>query len=117
MGLRAAEWRDLGAAVAPLLPREGLVASDVAPWISWHTRRAATMVPLEPADLLTGPERLRPAAIVLTNEFLVLQPLEGAWRAALEHDQPPAGYRFAGHVHAGRLEAAVFVRRGARTQA
>ena len=117
VGLRAAEWRDLAAAVVPLLPRDGLVASDVAPWIAWHTRRAATMVPLEPADLLRGPERLRPAAVVLTNEFLVLQPLEGAWRTAFEHDAPPAGYRFAGHVRAGRLEAAVFVRSGSRSQA
>jgi hypothetical protein len=109
-GLSASEWRELGAAVAPLLPGRGLVASDAAPWIAWYTRRPTTAVPLAPDELLTWPERLRPQAVVLTNEYLVHQPLEGAWRALLERDQPPAGFRLAGHVHAGSLEAVVFTR-------
>lgn len=110
VGLRAAEWRDLSTAVAPLLPHSGLVASDVAPWIAWHTRRPTTIVPLEPSAFLTGPERLRPEAVVLTNEFLILQPLEEAWRRVFQSGEPPAGYRLAGRVRAGRLEAVVFTR-------
>ncbi|HVQ24246.1 MAG TPA: hypothetical protein VMV01_03675, partial [Planctomycetota bacterium] len=109
-GLSASEWRELGAAVAPLLPRTGLVASDAAPWIAWHTRRPTTAVPLAPDELLTWPERLRPEAVVLTNEYLIHQPLEQAWRVLFERDEPPTGFRLAGHVHAGRLEAAVFTR-------
>jgi len=110
VALRAAEWRDLFAAVAPLLPREGLVASDVAPWIAWHMRRPTTIVPLEPSALLTGPRRLAPEAVVLTNEDLILLPLEGDWRRIFQSGEPPTGYRLAGRVHAGRLEAVVFTR-------
>jgi len=109
-GLSGTEWRELGAAVAPLLPDAGLVASDAAPWIAWYTRRPTTAVPLEPRELLTWPARLRPEAVVLTNEYLIHQPLEGSWRVLFERDEPPAGFRLAGHVHAGRLEAAVFTR-------
>jgi 4-amino-4-deoxy-L-arabinose transferase-like glycosyltransferase len=112
-GFSATDWRELGAAVAPLLPDNGLVASDAAPWIAWYTRRPSTAVPLEPDQLLTWPERLRPEAVVLTNEYLIHQPLEGSWRALFERDQPPAGFRFAGHVRAGQIEAAVFTRAGA----
>jgi hypothetical protein len=110
VALRAAEWHDLFAAVAPLLPREGLVASDVAPWFAWHMRRPATIVPLEPSALLTGPRRLAPEAVVLTNEYLILLPLEGDWRRIFQSGEPPTGYRLAGRVHAGRLEAVVFTR-------
>ena len=110
VGLTAAEWHVLSAAVTPLLPRDGLVATDVAPWIAWHTRRPTTIVPLEPSALLTWPERLRPDAVVLTNEYLILQPLEDAWRQVFQRGEPPAGYQLAGRVHAGRLEAVVFTR-------
>ena len=109
-GFRETEWRDLGAAVAPLLPAKGLVASDEPPWLAWQTRRAVVSVPLEPEQLLAAEPRLRPAAVVLTNEWLVKRPLEERWREMLERDSPPAGFRFAGHVKSGRLEAAVFTR-------
>jgi len=110
-GFRETEWRDLGAAVAPLLPAGGIVASDEPPWLAWWTQHAVASVPLEPEGLLACPPRLPPAAVVLTNEWLVRQPLEERWRDVLEHDAPPAGFAFAGHVRAGRLEAAVFTRR------
>ena len=109
-GLSAHEWRGLGAALAPLLPGEPLVASDAGPWLAWHVHRAVTLVPLEPDSLLTGPVRLRPEVVVLTNAGLIRDPLEGAWLALFERDQPPAGFRFAGRVRSGRLEAAVFTR-------
>jgi 4-amino-4-deoxy-L-arabinose transferase-like glycosyltransferase len=111
-GIREREWRALGTALEPLLPRDGLVASDAPPWIAWYARRPATAVPLEPAALLSWPERLRPRAVVLTNEYLIHQPLESAWRALYDHDQPPDGFRFEGRVRAGRVEAAVFTRGG-----
>jgi hypothetical protein len=110
LGFTATEWRGLERQVAPLLPPDSLVASDAAPWIAWGTRRPATLVPLEPAALLTGPVRLRPAAVVLTNEWLVWQPLEASWRTLLEHDVAPPGFRVAGHVRSGRLQAVVFTR-------
>ena len=109
----ASEWRELGAHVAPLLPPGELVASDAAPWIAWHTGRPVTLVPLEPAQLVDWPARWQPAAVVLTNEWLVWQPLETSWRRLLERDEPPAGYRLAGRVRAGRLEAVVFTRSAA----
>jgi 4-amino-4-deoxy-L-arabinose transferase-like glycosyltransferase len=108
--LTATEWRGLERQVAALLPPDSLVASDAAPWIAWGTHRPATLVPLEPSDLLSGGARLRPAAVVLTNEWLVWQPLETAWRALLEREEAPAGYRFAGHVRSGRMQAVVFTR-------
>ncbi len=104
------EWRGLGAAVRPLLPRGALVASDAAPWIAWFTHRDVTLVPLEPAALVDGPERLRPGAVVLTNEWLVSRPGEEAWKVLLDQRRPPSGFVLAGHVRSGRLEAVVFTR-------
>ena len=107
---RESEWRDLGVGVLPLLPRGALVASDAAPWIAWFTHHNVTLVPLEPAALVDGPERLRPGAVVLTNEWLVSRPGEEAWKALLEARRPPPGFALAGHVRSGRLEAVVFTR-------
>lgn len=104
------EWRGIGLGVRPMLPGAGLVASDAAPWIAWFARVPVTLVPLAPAALLDGPVRLRPDAVVLTNEWLVAQPGEEAWRTLLEQRTPPPGFVFAGHVRSGRLEAVVFTR-------
>lgn len=104
------EWRGLGAGVRPLLPRGVLVASDAAPWIAWDAPNPVTLVPLGPTGLVAGPARLKPGAIVLTNEWLLAQPGEEAWRALYESRVPPPGFRYAGHVRAGRLEAVVFTR-------
>jgi hypothetical protein len=108
---REREWRELGLGVEPLLPAgQGLVASDAAPWIAWWTRRPVTLVPLEPRALRDGPERLRPDAVVLTNEWLISRPGESAWKAMFDERRAPPGFALAGHVRAGRLEAVVFQR-------
>lgn len=104
------EWRGIGLGVRPLLPSGSLVASDAAPWIAWYTRHPVTLVPLEPAALVSGPERLRPGAVVLTNEWLVSRPGEEAWKTLLDQRRAPPGFAFAGHVRSGRLEAVVFTR-------
>ena len=104
------EWRGLGEGVRPLLPAGALVASDVAPWIAWYTHHPVTLVPLAPAALVEGPARLRPGAVVVSNEWLVTRPGEEAWQALLERREAPTGFRFAGHVRSGRLEAVVFTR-------
>ncbi len=107
---REREWRELALGVRPLLPDGVLVASDAAPWIAWFTGHHVTLVVLEPAALGAAPERLRPGAIVLTNEWLVSQPGEEAWKALFDERTPPPGFGLAGHVRAGRLEAVVFTR-------
>ena len=107
------EWRGIGQAVRTMLPGDGLVASDAAPWIGWYVPRPVTLVPLAPDSLLTGPARLRPDAVVLTNEWLIHRPDEPAWRECFERRTSPRGYTFAGHARAGRLEAVVFRREGA----
>jgi hypothetical protein len=104
---RESEWRGLGLGVRPLLPNGALVASDAAPWIAWFARHPVTLAPLEPADLVNGPERLRPGAVVLTNEWLVSRPGEEAWKALLERREAPPGFKVAGIVRSGRLEALV----------
>jgi 4-amino-4-deoxy-L-arabinose transferase-like glycosyltransferase len=104
------EWRGVGLDVRPLLPEGALVASDAAPWIAWFSRHPVTLVPLDPADLVRGPERLRPGAVVLTNEWLVSRPGEEAWKALLERREAPPGFRVAGTVRSGRLEALVLTR-------
>lgn len=106
------EWRGIGNLVSVMLPLRGLVASDAAPWIAWFTGLPVTLVPLTPEALVNGPERLRPAAVVLTNEWLIDRPGEQAWRRMFDSHQPPPGFGFAGHVRSGRLEAVVFVRAG-----
>ncbi len=110
---REREWRGIGVGVRPMLPANVLVASDAAPWIAWFVRTPVTLVPLEPHTLTDGPERLRPGAVVLTNEWLIRQPGEQAWRAMLEQRTPPPGFVFSGHVRSGRLEAVVFTRTAA----
>ena len=107
---RESEWRGIGLEVRPLLPEGGLVASDAAPWIAWFTRRPVTLIPLAPEALVSGPERLRPAAVVLTNEWLITRSGEEAWRALFDARQAPEGFEFAGHARSGRLEAVVFRR-------
>ncbi len=104
------EWRGIGLGVRAMLPAGELVASDAAPWIAWFARTPVTLVPLEPHALTDGPERLRPGAVVLTNEWLVRQPGEQEWRTLLEQHTPPPGFVFTGHVRSGRLEAVVFTR-------
>ncbi len=105
------EWRELALEAGGLLPPEGgLVASDAAPWIAWWTGRPVTLVPLEPVALRAGPERLRPEAVVLTNEWLIARPGEEAWKRLFDERLAPPGFRLAGHVRAGRLEAVVFHR-------
>lgn len=106
------EWRGIGQAVGTLLPADGLVASDAAPWIAWFAGRPVTLIPLAPDALVNGPERLRPAAVVLTNEWLIDRPGEEPWRALFDSRLAPPGFGFAGHVRSGRLEAVVFVRAG-----
>jgi hypothetical protein len=108
------EWRELGEGVAPLLPEGALVASDAAPWVAWFTGHPVTLVPLAPDALIHGPERLRPGAVVLTNEWLISRPGEEPWKAIFDARQPPEGFALAGHVRAGRLEAVVFHRVGTR---
>lgn len=107
---RESEWRGLGLDVRPLLPEGALVASDAAPWIAWFSRHPVTLVPLDPAALVNGPERLRPGAVVLTNEWLVSRPGEEAWKALLDRHEAPPGFKVAGIVHSGRLEALVLTR-------
>ena len=104
------EWRGLGLGVRPLLPEGVLVASDAAPWVAWYARHPVTIVPLSPAELVSGPPRLRPGAVVLTNEWMVSRPGEEAWRVLLERREAPPGFRYSGHVRSGRLEAVVFTR-------
>ncbi|HEY6866263.1 MAG TPA: hypothetical protein VI792_03335 [Candidatus Eisenbacteria bacterium] len=110
---RESEWRDLGAALDRVLPREGLVASDAAPWIAWYAGRNATLVPLEPAMLTPMDRRSRIGAVALTNEWLIDQPGEEVWRAWFEGTARDPGWVRADSVSAGRLAAVVFVPRGA----
>jgi 4-amino-4-deoxy-L-arabinose transferase-like glycosyltransferase len=109
---RESEWRGMGLSVRSMLPEGGLVASDAAPWVAWFTRRSVTLVPLAPEALLNGPERLRPAAVVLTNEWLIARPGEEQWKALFDRRAAPSGFEFVGHVRSGRLEAVVFRRIG-----
>lgn len=104
------EWRGIGQGVGGMLPAEGLVASDAAPWVAWFASRSVTLIPLTPEALVHGPERLRPAAVVLTNEWLIDRPGEESWRAMFDSREAPPGFAFAGHVRSGKLEAVVFVR-------
>lgn len=107
---REHEWRGIGLGVRPMLPAGTLVASDAAPWIAWFARTPVTLIPLDPRELRSGPRRLRPGAVVLTNEWLIRQPGEEAWRGMFEQRLPPPGFVLAGHVRSGRLEAVVFER-------
>jgi 4-amino-4-deoxy-L-arabinose transferase-like glycosyltransferase len=111
---REREWQGLGNDVRSLLPDNALVASDVAPWIAWYARHAVTLVPLAPTDLVSGPERLRPGAVVLTNEWLISRPGEEAWKDLFERRQAPPGFQVAGVIRSGRLEALVMTRIAAR---
>ena len=109
-GPRERDWRGIGQAVRVMLPTTGIIASDAAPWLAWHTGHPATLVPLTIDELDTMPTNLRPAAVVLTDEWLLGRPGEDAWRTLFETRTPPPGWSFAGAASSGRLHAVVFVR-------
>jgi len=104
------EWRVLGHSLTQYLPENALVASDAAPWIAWFTRHPVTLVPLHPRQILTGPPRLRPGALVLTNEWLIHRPGEEEWLEVYQSSRPPEGFRFVGRLRTGRLAAIVYER-------
>jgi len=108
---RESEWRGLGEGVAPLLPGQGAVASDAAPWIAWFSGRNATLIPADTTMLARLGRRLPLAAIVITDEWLIHQPGEEVWRGWFEGRVHDSRWRPAGRVTAGRLSAVVFVPR------
>lgn len=108
---RESEWRGLGEGVAPLLPRQGAVASDAAPWIAWFTGRDATLIPADTTMLGPLGRRLPLGAIVITDEWLIRQPGEEVWLGWFEGRVSNSRWRPAGRVVAGHLSAVVFVPR------
>jgi hypothetical protein len=103
------EWDALNGRLAEVLP-PGPVASDVGPWISWGTGRITTLLPNTPDQLPALAARLRVAALVVSNEWVVRQPGGERWRAVLEGGESVAGWPTAAVVTAGRLRARVLVR-------
>jgi hypothetical protein len=95
----------LGAALAARLPERTLVASDMAPWVSWYARRPSVSLPVTTADLAELRERHGVSAVLITNEWLISLPGNEPWRAAYEGTGTPPGWRDAGTFAFGRLSA------------
>jgi hypothetical protein len=95
----------LGAALAARLPEHALVASDMAPWVSWYARRPTVTLPVTLADLAELKTRHGVSALLITNEFLISLPGNEPWRAAFEGTQMPPGWRGADAFTFGRLRA------------
>ena len=95
----------LGAALAARLPAHTLVASDMAPWVSWYSRRPTVTLPVTAADLAELHARHRVNALLLTNEWLVSMPGSETWRAAYDGVAMPPGWHSAESYAFGRLHA------------
>lgn len=94
-----------GAALSARVPRGTLVASDMAPWVSWYAERPSVNVPQSTDDLAELRARHGLGALVLTNEWLVTLPGNEAWRAAFEGRIAPPGWSFGDTLAFGRLRA------------
>jgi 4-amino-4-deoxy-L-arabinose transferase-like glycosyltransferase len=93
-----------GRAVAERIAPGTLVASDMAPWVSWYAERPSVNVPLSTDDLTELRARHGLGAVVLTNEWMVMLPGNEAWRDALEGRTVPPGWSLGdtlsfGHLH------------------
>jgi hypothetical protein len=95
----------LGDALAARLPERTLVASDMAPWVSWYARRPSVNLPLTAADLEELRARHGVSAVVVTNEWLVTLPGNETWRDALAGSRVPRGWHAADAWAFGRLRA------------
>jgi hypothetical protein len=81
-----------GRAIAARIPPGTLVASDMAPWLSWYAERPSVNVPLSTDDLAELRARYGLGAVVLTNEWLVTLPGNETWRDAFEGRTAPPGW-------------------------
>jgi 4-amino-4-deoxy-L-arabinose transferase-like glycosyltransferase len=112
-GFTGREVAALGAAIARRLPAGTIIASDMAPWISWYARRASVNLPFAIADLAELRDRHGVQAVVVTNHWLVARQGNEAWRDVHLERVTPAGWAPAGVVTSGRLHARVLVAAGA----
>lgn len=108
-GFTAREVAAMGAAIARRVPEGTIVASDMAPWISWYARRASVNLPFAIADLDELRDRHDVRAVVVTNHWLVARPGNEAWRDLHLERATPAGWAPAGVVTSGRLRARVLL--------
>ena len=95
----------LGTALAARLPERTLVASDMAPWVSWYARRPSVNVPVTTADLAELRARHGVAAVLITNEWLISLPGNEPWRDAFEGTEMPPGWHTGGTFAFGQLRA------------
>ena len=94
-----------GHAVAARVPAGTLVASDMAPWVSWYAERPSVNVPLSTDDLAELRAQHGLGAVVLTNEWLVTLPGNEGWRDAFEGRVVPPGWSLGDTLAFGRLRA------------
>jgi 4-amino-4-deoxy-L-arabinose transferase-like glycosyltransferase len=98
-----------GRAVAERVPPGTLVASDMAPWVSWYGERPSVNVPLSTDDLAELRARHGLGAIVLTNEWLVTLPGNEAWRDALDGRAALPGWSAGDTLAFGRLHVRILL--------
>ncbi len=108
-GYRESEWRGLVSGLTTLLPEHGVVACDAAPWISWYAGLPTTQIPADPSQLATLQRLMPVAAVVVTDEWVIRQPGEEAWRQWFRGDPDTPGWVGVGRVRSGRLEAMVYL--------
>jgi 4-amino-4-deoxy-L-arabinose transferase-like glycosyltransferase len=95
----------LGAALAARRPERTLVASDMAPWVSWYARRPSVTMPVTVADLDELRARHGVTAVLITNEWMISLPGNEPWRQAFEGTHVPPGWHAAEMFAHGRLRA------------
>jgi len=95
----------LGAALAARIPERTLVASDMAPWVSWYARRPSVTMPVTVADLDELRARHGVTAVLITNEWMISLPGNEPWREAFEGTRMPPGWHSAEMFAHGRLRA------------
>jgi len=102
-------WVEFGSRLREILPGDAVTTSDVAPWVSWYADLPSVLLPVTPAENDSLDSRIGLDAIVLTNEFILDQPGNEAWKETFDGERVLEGWRAADIIRFGKGRGVVLL--------